>query len=697
MKEFTLGIMYWMNPRLSAGEVRRDCRNIAENGYRMIRIIVWWELVEEREGKYDFSLVDRVFAAAAECGLKIMCTIGFYPPFWLTARLDALGKNDPGRYPSLEHSEVREPLAALIRELVTRYAASPALESWNVWNEPTPNLTKNRPVLEQFAAWLNERYPSRAELLENWRGEYPVFCLLAPGESEPLDADWLERAFRLGSRGRSSAMAYDYAVFSSTLFRRELGWLCDEVKLYDRKHPTHTNFHSIHDNPASIGREDGRAAGIPDSISCSMHQSNDNPRAADPGCRRNFYRCGVDRTWSWLKGGRAMVGELQVGTSDVHFRQQYTPTPETVAFELWQSYAAGLEGVIHWLWQAWRAGTFENGEFGLRAPADGGETPRSRAVAEFARLFRENREMLLAAEREPARIAILDSFSDGIYRLLQQEARPGAPGIVSRGREAQLGCFRALSEANFQVDFVSDDEVAAGLPERYRVLFLPQVNLVGKAVAKGIAAFVRRGGAVWADGRFGWQDEHMYLRGAIPGHGLDELFGVREADYIAVPGTVSANTSDGREVSGERMRQTFGPAPDARIHARYSDGGAAAVDHTAGKGRTRIWGMELTHRLHGDFHPAVAGEITGFALACGVEPMLRLPEGVTGRRLTGEGVEVLVLHNGTEAAVPLRLETGGVPVKSLCGPSVRDGAAVRLELAPDRTEVLILGEGSVRK
>jgi|GEM_PF-1214285 len=695
MKEFTLGIMYWMNPRLSAGEVRRDCRNIAENGYRMIRIIVWWELVEEREGEYDFAFVDRVFAAAAESGLNIMCTIGFYPPFWLTARLDALGKNDPGRYPSLERPEVREPLAALIRELVTRYSASPALESWNVWNEPTPNLTKNRPVLELFAAWLNKRYPSRAELLENWRGEYPVFSLLVPGESETLDADWLERAFRLGSRGRSSAMEYDFGVFSSTLFCKELGWLCDEVKKYDRKHPTHTNFHSIHDNPASIGREDYRAARIPDSISCSMHQSNDNPLAADPGGRRNFFRCGVDRTWSWLKGGRAMVGELQVGTTDIHFRQ-YTPTPETVTFELWQSYAAGLEGVIHWLWQAWRAGTFENGEFGLRAPADGGETPRSRAVAEFARLFRENREALLAADREPGRIAILDSFSDSIGRRLQQEAHPGAPGIAARGREAQLGCFRALSEANFQVEFVSDDEVAAGLPERYRVLYLPQVNLAGKAVAEGIAAFVRNGGAVWADGRFGWQDEHMYLRDTIPGHGLDELFGVREADYVAAPGTISARTLDGREIPGERMRQTFGPAPDARIHARYADGGAAAVDHAAGKGNTRIWGMALTHRLYGELSPAAAGEITGFARECGIEPMLCLPEGVTGRRLTGEGVEVIVLHNGTETAVPLRLETGGVPVKSLCGPSVRDGAAVRLELAPDRTEVLILGERRAR-
>ena len=81
--------------------------------------------------------------------------------------------------------------------------------------------------------------------------------------------------------------------------------------------------------------------------------------------------------------------------------QTPTPTPETITAELWLAYAAGLHGVIHWEFQGWRSGTFELGEFGLRAPADGGATPRSEAVEEFARTFARNRELLLPAERPP--------------------------------------------------------------------------------------------------------------------------------------------------------------------------------------------------------------------------------------------------------------------------------------------------------
>ncbi|MBS1371784.1 MAG: hypothetical protein HPZ91_17705 [Lentisphaeria bacterium] len=688
MREFTLGTMYWINSRHGFSDFDADCRKIAENGYGLIRLILWWELIEETEGEYDFSLPDRVFRAAEKNGLRIMCTIGFYPPYWLTRRLDSLGMNDPGRYPSLQRPEVRGPLSMLIREMVTRYRGEPALESWNVWNEPTLNQTKSRPVLEKFAAWLRRRCPDREALAERWRGEYPVFSSLLPGRGEELDAAWLECAFRLGDRGRTAAMRYDFAEFAAGLLCEELRCLCGEVERYDTVHPTHTNLHSIHDDPVSAGREFYRSARVPGSISSSMHQSNDNSRMLGLRDRKNFYSCGVDRTWSWLKGGRAMVGELQVGTSDIHVRK-YTPTPETVFYELWHSYAAGLDGVIHWLWQAWRAGTFENGEFGLRAAADGGETPRSRAVARFAALFRENREELLAAERVPARIAILDSYANSIYRHLQQEDHPYAPGIGGESLYAVLGCYRALNEANFQVDFVSDEEVREGKLSRYRVLFLPQVNLIGGEAAGKIAEFVRNGGAAWADGRFAALDEHMYLRGSIPGHGFTELFGVREADYVAAPGPVSVCVSDGRTVGGRQMRQTFEPVPGAEVRARYPDGGAAAVSNRPDRGRTRIWGIELCRRLYDECGGGGERELTDFALECGVEPMVRLPEGVAGRLLTGGGAAVFVLYNYTENAVPVRLAFSGASVKSLCGASAFDGETVSLELPPAMTEVLI--------
>ena len=688
MKDFTLGTMYWLNPNYGPEEFARDCRRMAENGYSLIRLIVWWELVEEKKGRYDFSFVDSFLAEAERAQLKVMITIGFYPPFWLTCELDAAGKNDPGRYPSLQREEVRRPLARLIEALVTRCRNSPALAYWNIWNEPTLNMTKSRPVLEAFAAWLKRKYPTFEQLRQGWRGEYPVLSLLLPESLEELNAEWLETAFRLGSRGRTSAIEYDFLLFAPELLADEMRWLCEEVRRYDAIHPTHANLHSVNGNPAPAGRDFRRAAGIPDSISCSIHQSNDNMSTLGLRERRSFYLCGIDRTWSWRKGGDAMVGELQAGTTDVHVRQ-YTPTPETITAELWLAYAAGLHGVIHWEFQGWRSGTFELGEFGLRAPADGGATPQSEAVEEFARTFARNRELLLPAERPAAEIAILDSYRNGVCEYLQQQDHRNVPGLGMNYCNAVLGCYRALREANFAVEFVSEEEIANGILPRYRALYLPGTVLLTPETGTRIAEFVRQGGAVWADGRCGWLDEHLFIRQEIPGQGLQRVFGVRERDYRAEPEEVRAETAAGSVIAGRRMRQDFSllPGEGARIYARYADGAVAAVEKKCGRGRARLWGIELSRRLRDLFDPAGEGEIAGFARDCGIRPEIELPFGVIGRVLVREQGKVAVLSSLVERSlsVPLpepwrnaRLLEGGAPA----------GGEITLE--PGATRLLVL-------
>ena len=106
MNDFTLGTMYWLDPLCTASDMEEDCRKIRENGYDLVRIIAWWEIVEQVEGQYELAYIDRFFRAAEKYKLRVMFTIGFYPPYWLTCKLDELGKNDPGRYPSLQRPEV---------------------------------------------------------------------------------------------------------------------------------------------------------------------------------------------------------------------------------------------------------------------------------------------------------------------------------------------------------------------------------------------------------------------------------------------------------------------------------------------------------------------------------------------------------------------------------------------------------------
>ncbi|MGN0873470.1 MAG: beta-galactosidase trimerization domain-containing protein, partial [Victivallales bacterium] len=248
---------------------------------------------------------------------------------------------------------------------------------------------------------------------------------------------------------------------------------------------------------------------------------------------------------------------------------------------------------------------------------------------------------------------------------------------------AVLGCYRALHEKNFAVDFISEEELENGAVAGYKVLYLPHINLLGPKCAGQIREFIHAGGSVWADGRFAWLDEHMFVRNAIPGHGLAEVFGCRESDYIAQPKDITAKTGSGLTVRGRRMQQSFELLGNAECHAAYPDGSIAAVNAAYGKGVCRIWGIELCRTLRHESIAENIQEIADFALSAGVNPEANTPDGVTCRTLEDEHVRISVLFNSSDSVQKVVISEN---VETLCGVE-RSGSV--LLLPSGKTEVVI--------
>ena len=80
MADFTLGSMYWINPKYSLDDFRADMQRVKENRITLLRISVLWEYVEVERNKFDFSVYDTFFRAAEEAGIKVMLTLLF--PSW---------------------------------------------------------------------------------------------------------------------------------------------------------------------------------------------------------------------------------------------------------------------------------------------------------------------------------------------------------------------------------------------------------------------------------------------------------------------------------------------------------------------------------------------------------------------------------------------------------------------------------------
>ena len=662
---FSLGTMYWLNPNYSSEEFAEDIRRLRENGFRMVRLLVGWEQVEESRGNYNFDYVDRFMDEAAKSDLKVMITPGLYPPYYLVRDMDREGKNDPGRYPSFERPEMWERTAAWIKAIVTRYQNNPALETWNIWNEPTLNTTLHRPMLEKFCQWLHQRYPDYKSLKAAWRGEYPALSLLCPASMEELTPDYLAEAFHLESRGRMTSIRFDLMRFYTELLKEECLRIAAEIRKYDKKHPTHTNIPGMNWNPAQSERDRFLLAETVDEISCSIHPANDYPPGAEVCDLDANFSMGAEETWSWCKGAKdAFIGELQIGTSDIHARH-YTPLPQTVKRELWGAMATGLQGVIFWQWQAWRAGTFELGEFCLRGPSDCAPNKRSEEIRKFAEVYRRYEPQLTGLKRVRSKIAVFFSQDTGIFRSLAWRAHSHLSGVCHDHNFGILGVHKALTRAGYQIELLCEKEVLAGKLKDYALVYFPNVNVVRPEIADAIADFVRGGGSAWADGRFGFLDAHMYVRKSVPLHQLPEVFGAKETDYTAEKDFISFTTEEGLTVPGYYHRQILQPL-GGTVSARYADGEAAVVDHRYGKGRTRLIGLSVARRLRDYEDESVRKYITDYAELCGIAP--EIPEnGLYCRHLESPERAFIVAQNRTDREIHASFDFPGETVELYSG------------------------------
>jgi len=687
VRPFTLGTMYWTNPNYDFDEMKADLQRVRENNISLIRCFIWWEKVERVEGEYDFSPDDRLFAAAKECGLDIMATIGFYPPMWLVKKLEPQNMIDPGRYPQLDRPEIKTPLGKYVRELVGRYKDSSALKLWNIWNEPSVNNFPSLPVLEKFAKWLKARYQTHAELINAWKGEHNVFDLYCPNSMAELTAGWLLEAFRLGTRGRTTTMRFDYQKFTMWNLSDQLQWLASEVKAIDPLHPTHTNPCSISINQIGSGHDYHAIAKTVDTVSSSIHHSHDYIPGENVYDALGSYIFSTDQTYCWTMGKKpTWVGELQAGTTICHARK-YTPDAATITSQLWHALGSGLDGVVFWEWQSWRAGLFEVGEFSLRNASDGAPTERSEAAAEFGRLYAENADVFLSLERPARKVAIMYPYDTFVMKGLQEDEKP-LRWHSSDAHFALFGCHRALTQANIDVDFISENCVEEGLLGQYAVLYLPGVEVMRAGVAERIREFVANGGAVYADGRLAFLDDHMFLRHQVPGHGLSLVFGAKEADFVALP-EFSVEIENRTKLTGHLFAQYLQPLT-GEVEAKFSNGRPAVIDNRFGKGKTRLVGTGLCRRLR-DFNDIDAMQyIADFALEAGVVPALSINQGFVGKRLCGVKYDVLIVTNTNANKVKAEILEECQVVQCLQGGGAYEGKIITRDFDAKETAVFIL-------
>ena len=144
---------------------------VSELRPKKMRLIAYWDDIEKTRGQFNFSDLDWQMDRAAGQGISIILAIGMKAPRWPECHIPAWAETfDP---------ETREQaLGEYISQAVTRYRDNPALQMWQVENEPFLKFglcgTRSREVLDNEIALVKSLDPIRPVIITDG-GEFGLW------------------------------------------------------------------------------------------------------------------------------------------------------------------------------------------------------------------------------------------------------------------------------------------------------------------------------------------------------------------------------------------------------------------------------------------------------------------------------------------------------------------------------------------
>jgi beta-galactosidase len=468
--------------------------------------------------------------------------------------------------------------------VISRYKDSKSLAFYNVWNEPHYDQTGSH-VVEQFRAWLKQKYGSLAALRRAWGDDYTSWDEVTPF----LNDDW-----------NSSMPAIDWRLFRNELNGELLKRLAEEVKKRDPLHPVNAN--PVGSFVQSFGPLGGYTT---DNWVFTPHNAfnggsyypdswdRDNSPARQPHWHHNF-------AFSTLRSAAGtkpyVLTEIYTNAKGGLALGGYIGKEET-SLLAWTALANDAKGLIYWKWEPFMRGRQSLGRGLTRT--DGTLAPRGEAVAELAAVLKKHGALLAQARlRQPEAGLLLDMT--GLLKVLDQPVDGRTQTFMHK---SIAGIFRALDQANITSDILrTDRDFSLETLKPYKILFLPFQVVMRKSTADILRTWVENGGILVADARTATVDELDFAFETSPGAGLDTLFGARRIDWSAAKTTYAVMPETGRSVPAFDalwFREQLAVQTGTTVLARFSDTREPAItSRKAGKGVAILAAVPLGATIH---------------------------------------------------------------------------------------------------
>ncbi|MFW6153929.1 MAG: beta-galactosidase [Planctomycetota bacterium] len=626
------GTVYLIDPELSPDEQRRDLENIKR--LRFNTVVLWpavsrWDADEP--GGVAFDAVDRVMDLCAELGLKAILELQGQNTSWQEAPeaaglpLDADG--DSPRDIRINHPDYLAATLEYMRAVAEHFRGHPALLAYDIFNE-IGNQSFDDATIAEFIKFLATEYDHDIRALNAaWGSFFRDFDGIAGikprwsrwrWSSLVASRDWHRfRGRNFTDRMDDWTAAIREADPDVTVFGDILG--CDPM------HNRASGYFGVHDREVA---EHAEVLGL----SCYGNMIGKRWWEVDAHRWAQWWRAARSAA---LPGQQVMISEMMTQNRTMFPWEASSMTDQV---ELW-SYQAifhGIQGLIYWKYRPFRRGL----QVGGRGLTDFAATPNhfGEQASRVASFVEKHADTLADLHPDTGGVAILyDVNVEQLYEAVQSRW----PDFYT---DAHGGIFRGFWSFGVSPTYLRPADLADGVPAGIKVLAVPCNVSISQATADALLAFVRRGGHLMTESRFGLLDEDGRLWTHVPGGGLAEALGVEEVNFTARFTDTLPSGSNAIAFTDDFFQQ-LRLADDVEVVLETIGGEPALVARRIGKGLYVHVPFGLGARLHhqpGDaleVFEAVFGRVSQ-----AIAPVLEVVA-------TGEAMDVSVLLDAADKPV----------------------------------------------
>ena len=521
------------------------------------------------------------------------------------------------------HPEVEELICAHYRAAALAYKDFPALIGYDIFNE-TMFRSFDEYTLRAFRDWLREKYQTIDRLNAVWERTY---------------SDWSQISFERW-KWMSIMPSVDYAMFrkaSIGIFLKK--WRASLEEIDDSHLIIADNIHS-QVSPACMG------------YGYIRPQDDFGLKEAAGSIGMSFYPKGMGgtmpaaRRWQIFDGFFAasdregfLISEMQTHIQSL-FNYKTCVRPYELKQWCYEAFAGGANGLIYWMWRPFDSGLQTLGR-GL-VDYQGEPTERYDTATKIGKELCE----LGAMKPRVGKVGVLyDPMNDDYSRQIAN-SYPVDENIYLL---SVFGAYKAMFDENVPCDIMTWEEL-----DQYKTVILSNQLLMNESRAEKLCAYVKNGGTVILDGRFGILDDTARTLRPLPGGVANCLTGTAylDADYEGL--SFSYKNEDFSGYFGRELMKVT----DGQVMAAFADGFPAVVRKSYGKGtvisfHTHVWyGYAKEAALsHGKIAKLLADE---FSLRT-----FTLEGNVKVRVCENKDVRVLVVFNYTNQEQHARITLEG--------------------------------------